>query len=47
VATTFTPYGGLAGLLLDEGRSFPDECGFFMEAFRTDDCACAGLALLV
>ncbi|HXT00289.1 MAG TPA: dTDP-4-dehydrorhamnose 3,5-epimerase [Elusimicrobiota bacterium] len=47
MATTFTPYGGLAGLLLVEGRSFPDERGFFMESFRTDDWAQAGLPPLV
>ncbi len=47
MAFTFTPYGGLAGLLVVEGRSFPDERGFFMESFRADDWAKAGLPLLV
>ncbi len=44
---TFTPYGGLQGLLVVEGRSFPDERGFFMESFRADDWAGAGLPALV
>jgi dTDP-4-dehydrorhamnose 3,5-epimerase len=44
---TFTPYGGLEGLLLVEGRSFPDERGFFMESFRADEWAKAGLPPLV
>lgn len=35
---TFTPYR-LAGLLLVEGKSFPDERGFFMESFREKDFA--------
>ena len=47
VAITLTPYGGLAGLLLVEGKSFPDDRGFFMEAFRADDWAKAGLPPLV
>lgn len=44
---TFTPYGGLEGLLVVEGRSFPDERGFFMESFRADDWAKAGLPALL
>ncbi len=44
---TFTPYGGLEGLLLVEGKSFPDERGFFMESFRADDWAKAGLPTLL
>ena len=44
---TVTPYGGIEGLLLIEGRSFPDERGFFMESFRADDWAQAGLPPLV
>lgn len=47
MATTFTPYGGIAGLLVVEGKSFPDERGFFMESFRADDWARAGLPPLV
>lgn len=44
---TFTPYGGLEGLLLVEGKSFGDERGFFMESFRADDWARAGLPPLL
>ncbi|MDD5301715.1 MAG: dTDP-4-dehydrorhamnose 3,5-epimerase [Elusimicrobia bacterium] len=44
---TFTPYGGLEGLLLVEGKSFSDERGFFMESFRADDWAKAGLPPLL
>ena len=44
---TFTPYGGLEGLLLVEGRSHGDERGFFMESFRADDWAQAGLPALL
>jgi dTDP-4-dehydrorhamnose 3,5-epimerase len=47
MAFTFTPYGGLAGLLLVEGKSFPDERGFFFESWRADDWAKAGLPPLV
>ena len=47
MATTFTPYGAIAGLLLVEGRSFPDDRGFFMESFRADDWTKAGLPPLV
>jgi len=42
-----TPYGGIEGLLVVEGTSFPDERGFFMESFRADDWARAGLPTLV
>ena len=44
---TFTPYGGLDGLLVVEGKSFADERGFFMESFRADDWAKAGLPPLL
>jgi dTDP-4-dehydrorhamnose 3,5-epimerase len=44
---TFKPYGGLDGLLVVEGPYFPDERGFFFEAFRADDWAKAGLPPLV
>ena len=47
MAFTFTPYGGLDGLLVVEGRAFPDERGFFMESFRADDWTRAGLPPLV
>ena len=47
MAMTVTPYGGIEGLLVVESRSFPDERGFFMEAFRADDWAKAGLPSLV
>lgn len=47
MALTFKPYGGLDGLLLVEGPFFPDERGFFFEAFRADDWAKAGLPPLV
>jgi dTDP-4-dehydrorhamnose 3,5-epimerase len=47
MAMTVTPYGGIEGLLLIEGRSFPDERGFFMESFRADDWAKAGLPSLL
>lgn len=43
----FKPYGGLEGLLTVEGPFFPDERGFFFEAFRDDDWAKAGLPPLV
>jgi dTDP-4-dehydrorhamnose 3,5-epimerase len=36
VAYTFTPYK-LPGLLVVEGKSFPDERGFFMESYRACD----------
>jgi dTDP-4-dehydrorhamnose 3,5-epimerase len=36
VGFTFTPYK-LPGLLIVEGKSFPDERGFFMESFREVD----------
>ncbi len=44
---TFTPYGGLEGLLVVEGKSFGDERGFFMESFRVDDWAREGLPPLL
>ncbi|MDE2489906.1 MAG: dTDP-4-dehydrorhamnose 3,5-epimerase [Elusimicrobia bacterium] len=44
---TLTPYGGLPGLLLVEGRAFPDDRGFFLESWRADDWAKAGLPPLV
>ena len=47
MAFRFTPYGGLEGLLLVEGPFFPDERGFFFEAFRADEWAKAGLPALV
>lgn len=47
MALTFKPYGGLDGLLVVEGPFFPDDRGFFFEAFRADDWAKAGLPPLV
>jgi len=47
MAITLTPYGGLDGLLLVEGKAFPDERGSFMESFRADDWAKAGLPPLL
>ena len=47
MALKFTPFGGLDGLLLVEGPFFPDERGFFFEAFRADDWAKQGLPPLV
>ena len=44
---TLKPFGGLQGLLQVEGRSFPDERGFFMESWREDDWRKAGLPPLV
>ena len=44
---TFTPYGGLDGLLLIEGNAFPDERGYFFESWRADDWAAQGLPPLV
>jgi dTDP-4-dehydrorhamnose 3,5-epimerase len=32
-----SPFGGLDGLLLIEGKSFPDERGYFMESFKVAD----------
>jgi dTDP-4-dehydrorhamnose 3,5-epimerase len=43
---TTTPYR-LDGLLLIEGRSFPDERGFFMESSRDDQLRALGLPPLV
>ena len=36
MALTFTPYK-IPGLLVVEGKSFPDERGFFMESYRARD----------
>lgn len=47
MALTFTPVGGLEGLLLVDGAAFPDERGVFMESFRADEWAKAGLPALV
>lgn len=47
MAITLTPYGGLDGLLLIESKSFGDERGYFMESFRADDWAKAGMPPLV
>ncbi len=47
MAFTFTPYGGLEGLLLVKGPFFPDERGFFFESFRADEWAKAGLPALL
>ena len=47
MALTFTPYGGLDGLLVVQGPFFPDERGYFFEAFRADEWAKAGLPALV
>lgn len=47
MALTLTPAGGLEGLLLVEGAAFPDERGVFMEAWRADEWARAGLPPLL
>ena len=47
MATTFTPYGGLDGLLVVESKDFPDDRGTFMESFRADEWAKAGLPPLL
>lgn len=47
MALTFTPYGGIDGLLVVEGPFFPDDRGYFFEAFRADEWAKAGLPALV
>lgn len=47
MALTLTPVGGLDGLLLAESPSYPDERGTFMESFRADDWAKAGLPPLL
>lgn len=44
MAFTLTPYQ-LPGLLVVEGKSFPDERGFFMESFR--ECDAPGLPRLI
>lgn len=43
---TFTPYR-IPGLLVVEGKSFPDERGFFMESFREAELRTAGIPPLV
>ena len=47
MAITAPPYGGLEGLLLIDGKDFPDERGSFMETFRADHWAQAGLPPLL
>ena len=47
MAITFTPYGGLDGLLAVESKDFPDDRGTFMESFRADEWAKAGLPPLL
>lgn len=47
MALTLTPFGGLDGLLLATAPSYPDERGVFMESFRADDWAKAGLPPLL
>lgn len=47
MALKLTPAGGLDGLLLVEGSAFPDERGVFMESFRADEWAKAGLPPLL
>ena len=47
MALTFKPYGGLDGLLVVEGPYYPDERGFFFEAFRADEWAAHGLPPLL
>lgn len=42
-----SPFGGLEGLLLVEGQSFPDERGYFMESFRVCDLQGCGIPPLV
>ncbi len=43
---TFTPFQ-LPGLLLVEGKTFPDERGYFLEAFRANELQAAGIPPLV
>lgn len=47
MALKLTPVGGLEGLLLAESPAHPDDRGVFMESFRADDWAKAGLPPLV
>jgi dTDP-4-dehydrorhamnose 3,5-epimerase len=47
MALTLTPAGGPEGLLLVEGTAFPDERGVFMESFRADEWAKAGMPPLL
>lgn len=46
MAHTFTPYK-IPGLLIVEGKAFPDERGYFMESYREDDIKGAGIPRLV
>lgn len=46
MAYTFTPYQ-LPGLLLIEGKTFPDERGYFMESYLVSDFEKAGLPPMV
>lgn len=43
---TFTPYK-LPGLLIAEGKSFPDERGYFMESYRACDFTASPIPPLV
>lgn len=47
MALTLTPAGGPEGLLLVDAPAFPDERGVFMESFRADEWAKAGLPPLL
>lgn len=47
MAIAFTPHGGLDGLLAVDGKDFPDDRGTFMESFRADEWAKAGLPPLL
>lgn len=47
MAFRLIPHGGLDGLLLVEGAAHLDERGLFMETFRADEWAAAGLPPLV
>lgn len=47
MALSLTPAGGLKGLLLVEGPAYPDERGVFMESFRSDEWAKAGMPPLL
>jgi len=46
VGYTFTPLE-LSGVMLVEGKSFPDERGYFMESFRETDMRQGGIPPLV
>lgn len=43
---SFTPFE-LPGLLLIEGKTFPDQRGYFLEAFRANELSAAGIPPLV